>query len=189
MRRIISVALLVLVLGGGAWWIIYSRKQSAVITDLEEMIVAPPFSYATKPQIGYLSPNFILKNTQGEEVRLGDYLGKIVIINFWSTRSPFSTSELRNFERLLSEYRGRVVVLAINRGEEPMAIDNYLKENISPRYITFLIDSDEAIYRRYQAEAMPESFFIDHNGVIRDQKRGELTLDEMKSRLLPLFNK
>ena len=185
MRRVLSSLVLIALLGLAIWYV-WGRLGGEKQIDQENQdppSLPPPLTYATKPEIGYLSPDFLLKTVDGREVRLSYYLDKRVIVNFWSTRFPFCLTELKNYSRSLAENSDKLVVIAINRGEASIIVDNFLNSYIRPSNIVFVVDPDDTIYGRYNGTSMPESFFIDTSGVIRDHKLGELVYDEMRKRI------
>jgi thiol-disulfide isomerase/thioredoxin len=51
------------------------------------------------------APQFTLKDARGRIVRLKDYIGKIVVINFWATWRPPCLAEVPEFARLQRGYR------------------------------------------------------------------------------------
>jgi peroxiredoxin len=185
MRKVISSIVLLLLFGAGLWYAVGTRflaKDKAELTNNESAPLPPPLSYETKPAIGFLAPDFLLKTLDGREVRLSDHLGQVVVLNFWTSQCPFCLMELKNFSRLAAEYQKKLVVIAINRGEAPVTVGNYLSRYIQPADIVFLLDPDNITYRRYGVEALPETFIVDSSGVMRDHKLGELTFEEMSRR-------
>ena len=185
MRKVISSVVLLSLFGVGLWYVAGTRfwaKDKVELTNNESKPLPPPLSYQTKPEIGFLAPDFLLKTLDGREVRLSDYLGQVVVLNFWTSQCPFCLMELKNFSRLAAEYQNKLVVVAINRGEAAVTVDNYLSRYIRPSDIVFLLDPDNTTYRRYGVEALPETFIIDSSGVMRDHKLGELTFEEMSKR-------
>lgn len=145
----------------------------------------PPISYATRPAVGYLAPNFLLNTLDGRPVRLSDNLGRVTLVTFWASWCPFCAGELRDFDRLRQQYGNRLAVLAINRGETPATAANFLRlVGVSPA-VTFLLDPTDSIYPRYQATTMPETYLIDQQGVIRVITPAVLDLASMRSLVAP----
>lgn len=190
MRRLVPfVALLILV--GGAGWYLWGRLAPSTPPTSEDSLQAPPppLSYETKPEIGSLAPNFLLETTNGKEVRLSDYLDRVVIVNFWATWCPFCRVEQQNFRRLLGEYPRDLVIISINRAETPLSVVQEIVKYFNPTRVTYLMDPTDAIYDLYKGVSMPQTFFIDRAGVVRDIKFGESTLDDMRRRVKPLIER
>ncbi|MCZ6647811.1 MAG: TlpA disulfide reductase family protein, partial [Thaumarchaeota archaeon] len=50
--------------------------------------------------IGWQAPDFRLQSINGDEVSLGDFRGKVVLVNFWATWCPFCVNEMPAFQQL-----------------------------------------------------------------------------------------
>jgi peroxiredoxin/outer membrane lipoprotein-sorting protein len=109
--------------------------------------------------------DFELKDIQGAQVRLSDYRGKIVLLDFWATWCPPCRKELPSIEKLHREFAGKdVVVLGIN-DEDSGTVKGFLKKN--EYTLPTLMDSKKNVHRMYGARAIPTVIVIDRNGVIR----------------------
>lgn len=53
------------------------------------------------------APPLVLKDLQGRPIRLRDYKGKVVLINFWATWCPPCRAEVPDLIKMQHEYRGR----------------------------------------------------------------------------------
>jgi thiol-disulfide isomerase/thioredoxin len=96
MRRfLISFASLLVfaALAVGLWEVFRSSGKEADTNSPKPMPLPEPVTYETKPQVGYLAPNFSLKTAEGQEVRLADYLGKVVILDWWATWCPLCKTQ------------------------------------------------------------------------------------------------
>ena len=186
MKRVSPFFMVLMLVAGGVWYAwgpqVWPSQEDPATP--EPQLVLP---YATKPEVGRLAPNFLLQDLAGRSVRLSDFLGHPVILTFWTTRCPFCLTQLRSLSQLANTHRDQVSVVAVNRQEIPVTVGSYLDLYLMPTDMGILLDPTDDVYRRYQAEAMPEIFFIDTTGVIRDHKRGELLPDELEVRLAPLL--
>jgi peroxiredoxin/outer membrane lipoprotein-sorting protein len=109
--------------------------------------------------------DFELKDLQGTQVRLSDYRGKIVLLDFWATWCPPCRKELPSIEKLHRQFAGKdVVVLGIN-DEDSGTVKGFLKKN--EYTLPTLMDSKKNVHRMYGARAIPTVIVIDRNGVIR----------------------
>lgn len=187
-RRILP--LILVLAAAGSWYAWGPRFWQSGSVPVEQR-PSPPLPYATIPALGFLAPNFSLDTMDGRAVRLADYLGEPVVVSFWTTRCPFCQSQLRVFERLGNEEEEKgegIVLLAVNRQEDRPTVASYINTYIAPlAFVTVLIDEEGDIYRSYGAQALPETFFIDTQGVIRGQAREELSLYELRRSIKPLF--
>jgi len=125
--------------------------------------------------------DFELKEIQGAQVRLSDYRGKIVLLDFWATWCPPCRKELPSIEKLHRQFADKdVVVLGIN-DEDSGTVKGFLKKN--EYTIPTLMDSKKNVHRMYGARAIPTVIVIDRNGVIRAHYIGGRTEAELLAAL------
>jgi len=154
-RRITYAVILIL----GLAWIFVSADRSG--TSTTGLIPAP--------QQGFLAPDFELKTTTGETIKLSDLRGQAVLVNLWATWCPPCRAEMPAIEKVYNEYKDDgLVVLAVNMTHQ----DTF--SNIAPfiaEYgLTFpiLLDETGGVGKDYQLRSLPSSFFIDRDGIIRE---------------------
>lgn len=125
------------------------------------------------PQVGHPAPDFTLESIDGGTVTLADLHGKVVLVNIWATWCPPCRAEMPAIEAAYQRHRDQgFVVLAVNQRERRSAVVGFMRE----RELTFmaLLDPDGAVGASYQASAIPSSFFIGRDGIIRSIYRGPL---------------
>ena len=129
------------------------------------------------------APDFTLEDSKGNKVKLSDFRGKVVFLNFWASWCPFCVDEMPDIQKVAKEF-DNAVVLFINRGETKSVAQNYLDRTL-PVKITYPIlwDPAEAVSKVYILFGMPVSYVIDENGIIKDRKFGPLTEDEIREKL------
>jgi peroxiredoxin len=115
--------------------------------------------------LGTAAPGFALKNQDGKDVKLSDYKGKIVVLQWLDPRCPFVQRhyEASTFVNLDNKWNGRDVVhLAIYSG----GTGESAKEFHERQKLKFdvLADTDGAVARKYGAKATPHMFLIDKDG-------------------------
>ena len=134
-------------------------------------------------EIGKTAPDFELVTLKGESVKLSDYKGKKVILNFWATWCPPCKAEMPHMQKFYEENKENgIEILAVNltdidSGKE--SIESFVKEY----ELTFEIplDQEGVIGRQYQAFTIPTSYLIDTNGVISNKIVGPMDEEMMKS--------
>ncbi len=125
------------------------------------------------PQVGHPAPDFALESIDGGTVTLAELRGKVVLVNIWATWCPPCRAEMPAIEAAYQRHRDQgFVVLAVNQRERTSAVIGFMRE----RELTFtaLLDPDGAVGANYQASAIPSSFFIGRDGIIRSVYRGPL---------------
>lgn len=128
--------------------------------------------------IGKESPNFTLKNLNGEEVSLSDYKGKIVLVNFWATWCPWCDKEMPDLQKL-DEENDDLVVLAVDVMEDKETVKKYIEKG---KYnFEVLLDEDGEIAKTYLVSGLPASYFIDKEGILLGGVPGAMTHEQMVS--------
>jgi peroxiredoxin len=123
-------------------------------------------------KIGEMAPDFTLKDTDGKEVRLSDYAGKVVVLTWFNSECPFVKLHYEKQTTVVdiyNSYKGKnVAVLAINSTNPKNP--NYGKDADAKRNwkidFPILIDSDGKVGRAYGAKTTPHCFVIDKNGML-----------------------
>lgn len=137
---------------------------------------------ASAPEEGYIAPDFTLKDLEGNTVNLEDLRGKVVFINFWASWCPPCRAEMPEIEAVHQEYRDRgVVVLGVDISEPENTVRQYIQQGGFTW--TILMDSTGEVARDYRITAIPTSFFLDREGIIRVVKVGAMTKREMEANL------
>lgn len=128
--------------------------------------------------IGKESPDFTLKNLDGEEVSLSDYRGKIVLINFWATWCPWCDKEMPDLQKL-DEENDDLVVLAVDVMEKEEIVKEYIEKG---KYnFEVLLDEDGEIAKTYLVSGLPASYFVDEEGILLGGVPGAMTYEQMIS--------
>lgn len=122
----------------------------------------PPSSVA----VGTPAPDFTLVNMQGERVSLSDYLGQVVVINFWATWCPPCREEKPTMEGLYQQFKDDgLVFLAVNvEADGHQVVSQYLLR----QSYTFpiLLDGKAEVQGLYGVFRYPESYIIDRDGTV-----------------------
>lgn len=118
-------------------------------------------------------------------VRLQDYRGKVVVLNFWATWCAPCLDELPSLQRM-QEQLPQVQVLAVSIDDDVAAYQNFLKQ-----YDVKLLsvrDGSEGANLRFGSVRVPETFVVDRSGVIRRKFVGpqDWTSSEVESFLAKL---
>lgn len=133
-------------------------------------------------EMGNIAPDFEITTLEGEKVKLSDYRGKPVMLNFWATWCPPCRQEMPDMEQLHQE--NEIVVLGIN------LLDTEINENSVQKFVdqfglTFDIglDGDGAVALEYRINPIPTTFMIDADGIIQHKSYGAMDYDTMMKHL------
>jgi peroxiredoxin len=117
-------------------------------------------------QVNQPAPDFELPDLDGNLHKLSDYLGKIVIVNFWSCECPHSERTDRSTMACLVQWGSDVAMLSIaaNRSESVSSVAEAANARRLPRV---LIDAEHIVADLYAAVSTPHVFIVDRDGVLR----------------------
>lgn len=137
---------------------------------------------------GNLAPDFELSDMEGNPVKLSDYRGKAVLLNFWASWCPPCRAEMPHMEKLYNKYKDEnfdiLAVNLTNTEKNSGDAEKFVKE----LGLTFTIPMDvkgEA-GSDYNIMAYPTSYFIDSDGVIREKVLGALNEEYMEKEIKKL---
>lgn len=146
----------------------------AVLVSTWIYLTRVPMSAASiAPLVGSRAPEFSIAALGGQPVSLSDLRGRVILINFWATWCVPCRAEMPALQAAYEEHSARgLVVLAINEKEDADSVAQFADEV----HLTFpiLLDLDGTLANRYQARALPTSFFIDREGMIQAVSFGEM---------------
>ena len=130
----------------------------------------------TQPAVepGRYAPDFALTDLNGETVRLSDWRGQVVLLNFWASWCVPCRQEMPLLQATHEAYAGDgLVVLAVNMGEERRRVEGFAADLA----VTFpvLADEETTVGTLYRVRGAPTTYFIDREGVIRQRCVGPLT--------------
>ncbi|HYF92058.1 MAG TPA: TlpA disulfide reductase family protein [Symbiobacteriaceae bacterium] len=131
------------------------------------------------PLRGYPAPEIAGKDVRtGEAVSLSQFKGKTVVVNFWATWCPPCREEMPDLQILQDEMGEEIKVLAVGGDRDEPAERLLAYANDRELKFTVLYDEGMALLD-YRAIALPTTFIIDRNGIIREKIQGAMTLDQM----------
>jgi peroxiredoxin len=135
----------------------------------KNFVVPPQQNTATKQSSqsnSIMAPDFSLKDLNGNVVKLSDYKGKIVILNFWAVWCKYCKQEMPDLNELNNELGkdNEAVILAVDSQESPDTVKNYLASN--KINLKVLLDQDGSITQTYGISGVPTTFIINKDGTL-----------------------
>ncbi len=139
-------------------------------------------SGAMAAEIGKPAPDFALKDVNDKEVKLADFKGKIVVLEWSNAGCPFCVRHAKNktAENTLATFKGKDVIW-VNIDSTASASPDKVKEFMKDNGMTapWLMDPTGATGKAYGAKTTPHMFVIDakgmlaYSGAIDDDARGD----------------
>lgn len=128
--------------------------------------------------------DFELKDLEGNNIKLSEYSGKVVILNFWATWCPPCRMEMPFMQEIHEEYED-VAILAVNStttelrgGKDSKKAKNRVKKYVEKEGYSFPVplDTDNEVSMAYNSifpmQGIPTTFIIDKEGTIRYVRPG-----------------
>lgn len=133
------------------------------------------------------APIVALKDLRGRTVRISDYRGKVVLLNFWATWCPPCRAEMPDLVRLQRQFRrqGLQVIGITYPPTELRAVRQFIR-SIGVNY-PILLGAEETKAMFDTGETLPFTVVIDREGKIRDKIEGILLPEEFEQKVKPLL--
>ena len=125
------------------------------------------------PALGHPAPEFSLHDPTGESFSLGALRGQPVVLNFWATWCPPCRSEAPELQSASRRYAGQVAVIAVDQAEPAATVRTFMAQE----ELTYPspLDENGRVSQAYGVHALPTTFFIDRDGIIRQIYVGPLS--------------
>jgi peroxiredoxin len=129
--------------------------------------------------VGDQAPNFVLKDLEGNEVKLSDLKGKGVFLNFWGTWCEPCEREMPYMENQYHAFKDQgVEILAVNIQETNVAVERF--QNKHQLTFPILMDRTDQVRQAYGVIPLPTTILIDENGEIVKKDSGQLSEAKIK---------
>jgi len=124
------------------------------------------------------APELGLMALDGREYGLGDFEGRVILVNFWATWCPPCRKEMPALERLAQHFQGAAFeVVGVNVGEPEDRIQDFLQSLPVLPAFPMLLDRDGSVSQAWQARVVPTTWVVDRNGHIVLGAVGEVDFD------------
>lgn len=112
------------------------------------------------------APDFTLESRSGENLRLEDHRGEVVMLNFWASWCGPCRQEMPLMDGLYSQYKDLgFTILAVNVDENREEAHRFL-DKVTVSY-PVLYDPESSVSELYEVQAMPTTVMIDRDGKAR----------------------
>lgn len=120
---------------------------------------------------GQMAPDFALKSSEGSNLRLSEFRGQVVMINFWASWCGPCRDEMPFLDELYVRYReAGFAVLGVNMDEDAHTAHK-MAERLGVSF-PVLHDARQSVSALYDVDAMPATVMVDRDGRVRAVHRG-----------------
>jgi thiol-disulfide isomerase/thioredoxin len=136
------------------------------------------------PKVGGPAPDFTLTAMDGGTLRLSDFKGKPVVINFWGSWCGPCRMEAPGLEAVYKKYREKkftIIGIAVNDSEEKA------KAAMSELGMTFPVGLSDQIAQSYGVNGIPTNIFVDKTGAIADMHVGAMSEEDFEAAVKKLL--
>ena len=165
-----------------------SMLNVGILTFILIQLLTPATHSVTDPLVGHPAPNFtlvLLHNDSGKNtLSLSNLKGKSIVLNFWASWCQPCKEELPLLENAWKQMQAQnknIVFLGIDFQESNSDASSFLQQH----GITYLagLDTDGSIANKYGVSSLPQTVFIDRNGIVTSREPQELTAQELSRNL------
>jgi peroxiredoxin len=123
--------------------------------------------YSTQP-----APDFALNDMDGNEVRLSDMRGRVVVLNFFATWCRYCVNELPELDSAESAFRKENMVLFLISSEPKEVLERFMREK--GYSFSVLLDNERRVSSLYDISGIPRTLLIGKKGELLYSKSGEI---------------
>jgi len=143
----------------------------------------------TSPLLGRRAPDFSLRTLDGtDSIRLSDLRGQVVVVNFWASWCAACREEHPNLLAAWGRYRDQgVVLIGVDYQDSKTAALRFIKE-MGGDWPT-VEDAGGRVALSYGVYGVPETFFIDRDGVVRYKQIGASSYELLTEQIHRLLDR
>lgn len=126
--------------------------------------------------------DFTAYDNDGNAVKLSDYFGKPIVLNFWASWCPPCKSEMPHFDEVYNELKDDVLFLMVDLVDGAQETEAKGKKYIADNGFTFpvLFDLDSDAAYTYAIRSIPTTIFIDKDGNIAAGVKGSIDEETLR---------
>lgn len=142
---------------------------------------APRIEKDTRPK----ADGFTVQSAGGKSVKLSNFFGKPIVVNFWASWCPPCRSEMPHFNKAYADYKGQITFLMVDLVDGQRETVNSGQNYINNEGYTFPVyfDTKQSASYAYRIQSIPMTLFIDSGGHIVQTVRGAMDESTLRRNL------
>lgn len=185
-KKVLLILVLVFVLLMGGAYVLYTQMSQGM--DHPQLATQPQQtqpaggSVPTETQAPPVAPDFTVYDREGNAVKLSDYAGKPIVLNFWASWCGPCQIEMPDFQEKFEALGEDVQFLMVNMTDGSRETVDIASAFIEEKGFTFpvLYDTDLDAANTYGAYSLPTTYFIDSQGSAIARATGAIDGDTLQ---------
>ena len=129
--------------------------------------------------VGQPAPDLVARTLGGENVRISEHRGEVVVVSFWSGSCNTCRAQLNALDRIARTYASAgLTVIGVNLDDDTARAEKFARAQ--DVQFQLLISAPENTGRDFQVDRLPMMVFVDREGVLRAAHREFKASDEAK---------
>lgn len=150
-----------------------------------------PTDGETEGEAANTAPDFTVQDGEGNSVKLSDFFGKPIVLNFWASWCPPCKAELPDFEDAYKKYDGEVVFLMVNMTDNQIETVDIARDFVKTYGYTFTVYYD--VYAQaatvYGIRSIPQTYFINAEGEAVASATGMISAEQLEQGIGMIYSK
>ena len=182
--------LVILIIAGMFGWAVYDFVSKAATDGIQQEVLNNQSLAGNQERasddpnkvglaVENFAPDFELVTLDGKRVKLSDYRGQRVLLNFWATWCPPCREEMPDMQKF--HENEDVIILAVNLTETEVSQENVTKF-VEKYGLTFeiLMDEHVEVAKLYKIQPIPTTYMIDSSGRVQQFSFSQLNYEIME---------
>lgn len=167
----------------------YQLLAAGVVLLIATLVIVSVVREKAGPSLVGKDAGVTLTDYSGKKVRFDSFVSilgtKPTVVFFWATWCPYCTAEFKSLS-VLKQLYPQAQIVAVNRGESSAEAKQYTDALALPGDIVYLLDANDALFKKFDGYAVPETIFINNHGEEVLHKHGPMTEEEIQAAMQQL---
>jgi thiol-disulfide isomerase/thioredoxin len=144
-----------------------------------------------KPGGKFAAPDFTVFDAHKKAVKLSDFAGKPIVLNFWASWCPPCRSEMPHFNEVYADVKGEVVFIMVDMTDKKRETQATGQEYVDKQGYDFPVyfDNEQQAAKAYNISSIPSTFLIDRSGNIVQVFKGSINKETLQGAVSQLLGR